>query len=83
MSATLDSELFCSFFNGAPFFSIPGRPYPVNQYYLEDILETSGYIVEEDSRYAMRSTSLGDWKRRREEKNHGVSGIGVGITGSF
>jgi ATP-dependent RNA helicase DHX29 len=56
MSATLDSELFCSFFNGAPFFSIPGRTYPVNQYYLEDILETSGYIVEEDSRYAMRRT---------------------------
>jgi len=56
MSATLDSELFCSFFNGAPFFSIPGRTFPVNQYYLEDILEASGYVVEEDSRYALRGT---------------------------
>lgn len=56
MSATLDSELFCSFFNGAPFFNIPGRTFPVNQYYLEDIVEASGYVVEEDSRYALRGT---------------------------
>jgi len=54
MSATLDSELFCSFFDGAPFLSIPGRTFPVKQYFLEDVLEASEHIVEEDSRYALR-----------------------------
>jgi ATP-dependent RNA helicase DHX29 len=60
MSATLDSELFCSFFGGAPFLSIPGRTFPVNQYYLEDILDGTGYVVEEDSKYALRSQHRGD-----------------------
>ena len=55
MSATIDSKLFCSFFEGAPFLSIPGRTFPVSQYYLEDVLEATGYVVEEDSRYALRS----------------------------
>ncbi len=54
MSATLDSELFCSFFGGAPFLSIPGRTFPVSQYYLEDILEATGYVIEEDSKFALR-----------------------------
>jgi ATP-dependent RNA helicase DHX29 len=60
MSATLDSELFCSFFGGAPFLSIPGRTFPVNQYYLEDALDATGYVVEEDSRYALRSRRGGN-----------------------
>lgn len=59
MSATLDSELFCSFFGGAPFLSIPGRTFPVNQYYLEDVLDATGCVIEEDSRHALR-TRRGD-----------------------
>lgn len=79
MSATLDSELFCSFFNGAPFFSIPGRTFPVSQYYLEDIVEALGYVVEEDSRYALRgirgekSASLWVTGRGGEKKRTVVS----------
>ena len=57
MSATLDSGLFSSFFRGAPVLSVPGRTFPVADYYLEDLIEKTGHIIEEGSRYAMRGTS--------------------------
>ncbi|GMH27481.1 hypothetical protein Nepgr_029324 [Nepenthes gracilis] len=43
MSATLDAELFSSYFGGAPAVQIPGFTYPVQTHYLEDILEMTGY----------------------------------------
>lgn len=43
MSATLDAELFSSYFGGAPVIHIPGFTYPVRTHFLEDILEKSGY----------------------------------------
>ena len=52
MSATLDSELFCSFFNGAPLISVPGRSFPVQNYFLEDLIEATHHVIEEGSRYA-------------------------------
>ena len=54
MSATLNAELFSSYFGGAPLVTVPGRTFPVNHYYLEDILEHTGHIVEEGSRCARR-----------------------------
>lgn len=55
MSATLDAELFCSFFGGAPLVSVPGRTFPVASYYLEDLLDETGHIIEEGSRHAGRA----------------------------
>lgn len=43
MSATLDAELFSSYFCGAPVVHIPGFTYPVRTHFLEDILEMTGY----------------------------------------
>ncbi|CAO2821942.1 unnamed protein product [Amaranthus hypochondriacus] len=43
MSATLNAELFSSFFGGAPTLHIPGFTYPVRAYFLENILEKTGY----------------------------------------
>ncbi|KAJ9554205.1 hypothetical protein OSB04_018250 [Centaurea solstitialis] len=43
MSATLDAELFSSYFGGAPLVQIPGFTHPVQTYFLEDVLEISGY----------------------------------------
>lgn len=43
MSATLDAELFSSYFGGAPVVHIPGFTYPVRTHFLEDILEMTGY----------------------------------------
>lgn len=43
MSATLDAELFSSYFDGAPVVHIPGFTYPIRTYFLENILEMTGY----------------------------------------
>ncbi|OMO51588.1 Double-stranded RNA-binding protein [Corchorus capsularis] len=43
MSATLNAELFSSYFSGAPTLHIPGFTYPVRAHFLENILEVTGY----------------------------------------
>lgn len=52
MSATLDSDLFCSYFNSAPLISVPGKMFPIKNYFLEDVLEATGHVIEEGSAYA-------------------------------
>ena len=42
MSATLNAEQFSEYFNGAPMIHIPGFTFPVTEYYLEDVIETTG-----------------------------------------
>ncbi|KAJ4838975.1 hypothetical protein Tsubulata_017379 [Turnera subulata] len=43
MSATLNAELFSTYFGGAPMLHIPGFTYPVRAHFLENILEMTGY----------------------------------------
>ncbi|RZC58134.1 hypothetical protein C5167_005440 [Papaver somniferum] len=43
MSATLNAELFSSYFGGAPMLQIPGFTYPVQTHLLEDVLDMTGY----------------------------------------
>lgn len=43
MSATINQELFSQYFNGAPAIQIPGFTHPVEDFYLEDILEMTSY----------------------------------------
>nr|XP_027114308.1 DExH-box ATP-dependent RNA helicase DExH3-like isoform X2 [Coffea arabica] len=43
MSATLNADLFSSYFGGAPIIHIPGFTYPVRTHFLEDVLEMTGY----------------------------------------
>jgi hypothetical protein len=57
MSATLDKKLFSDFFDAAPVIDIPGRTFPVKNLYLEELIEETGYLVEEDSQYAFRDFS--------------------------
>jgi HrpA-like RNA helicase len=54
MSATLDSALFSNFFNNAPVIKVPGRTFPVSDYFLEDLLEATGHVIEEGSQYAIK-----------------------------
>lgn len=55
MSATLDAELFTRFFPGAPLLKVPGRTFPVANYYLEDLIDATDHVIEEGSRYAVRA----------------------------
>ncbi|CAL9749959.1 DExH-box ATP-dependent RNA helicase DExH3-like [Musa acuminata AAA Group] len=43
MSATLNAELFSSYFGGAPMIHIPGFTYPVHTHFLENVLEITGH----------------------------------------
>lgn len=43
MSATLNAELFSSYFSDAPIIHIPGFTYPVRTHFLEDVVELTGY----------------------------------------
>lgn len=60
MSATLDSDLFSSYFWSAPVLRVPGRTFPVKNYFLEDLFEKTGHIIEEGSRYARKDALKSD-----------------------
>uniref|UniRef100_A0A4W3JZ85 RNA helicase n=1 Tax=Callorhinchus milii TaxID=7868 RepID=A0A4W3JZ85_CALMI len=54
MSATVDSGKFANYFAHCPIISIPGRLYPVEVFHLEDVVEATGYTLEQDSEYCQR-----------------------------
>ncbi|ESO94287.1 hypothetical protein LOTGIDRAFT_161510 [Lottia gigantea] len=51
MSATLNAELFSQYFNGSPMLHIPGFTYPVEEFYLEDVMEMIQYQAENKPNY--------------------------------
>jgi ATP-dependent RNA helicase DHX57 len=44
MSATINQELFSKYFDGAPAIEIPGFTHPVQDFYLEDILDMTSFV---------------------------------------
>lgn len=55
MSATLNASLFSKYFgSGIPILEIPGRTFPVEQIFLEDVITKAKYVIEDDSQYAKR-----------------------------
>jgi len=46
MSATMDSNKFSRYFNRCPSLNIPGFTFPVEQFYLEDVIEMTRYNKE-------------------------------------
>ncbi|KAL4176012.1 hypothetical protein KRP22_000969 [Phytophthora ramorum] len=52
MSATLNAASFQKYFGGSavcPMIEVPGRTFPVEQFYLEDVLEKTQFVVDEES----------------------------------
>jgi len=43
MSATVDAQRFSNYLDGAPVLNIPGRTFPVQTKYLEDVIELTHY----------------------------------------
>jgi len=58
MSATADATLFANYFrqDGASvsLVNIPGFTYPVRELYLEDVLERTGFVVGQSSKWAKK-----------------------------
>ncbi|XP_033322753.1 dosage compensation regulator mle isoform X1 [Megalopta genalis] len=50
MSATIDTTLFSKYFNNCPVIEIPGRAYPVQQYYLEDCVQLTNFVPPMDTK---------------------------------
>ncbi len=67
MSATLDAAKFQHYFTSTlpgqpsepwtvPVATVPGRTFPVKTFFLEDAVEQSQYVLEENSEYAKKSS---------------------------
>ncbi|KAM4614689.1 putative ATP-dependent RNA helicase DHX57 [Polymixia lowei] len=54
MSATLNADLFSEYFYNCHTIHIPGRTFPVDQFFLEDAIAKTRYVIEDGSPY-MRS----------------------------
>uniref|UniRef100_A0A0N7ZAQ8 RNA helicase n=1 Tax=Scylla olivacea TaxID=85551 RepID=A0A0N7ZAQ8_SCYOL len=52
MSAALDVNLYAKYFNNCPVIDIPGRCYPVKEYFLEDVLKYTSYQTPEMAKAA-------------------------------
>lgn len=58
MSATLDKERFANYWGkSTPHIHIPGRTFPVQDFFLEDVLKLTGYIPPKKMRKAKKSAS--------------------------
>lgn len=66
MSATVNAALFAGYFGTAPVVEIPGRTFPVQQIFLEQMLERCGYVLEADSQHCKR-LSKGEEKQLVDE----------------
>ncbi|XP_017345431.1 ATP-dependent RNA helicase DHX29 [Ictalurus punctatus] len=54
MSATVDCDKFAHYFNRCPVVTVPGKTFPVEVFHLEDIVEETGYVLDQDSEYSQR-----------------------------
>ncbi len=72
MSATLDSGLLTEYFGGCPVLHAPGRTFPVEQFFLEDAMEVTGYVLAPDSPAALRPGGARRERQRRLENAAGA-----------
>ncbi|KFQ29672.1 Putative ATP-dependent RNA helicase DHX57, partial [Mesitornis unicolor] len=63
MSATLNAELFSQYFQSCPIINVPGRTFPVDQFFLEDVIAMTRYVLEDSSPYRR--------KTKQENKQNG------------
>jgi len=50
MSATIDTSLFCEYFNNCPIIEITGKTHPVCEYFLEDVVQLLNFIPSNDKK---------------------------------
>ncbi|XP_026463762.1 putative ATP-dependent RNA helicase DHX57 [Ctenocephalides felis] len=67
MSATLNAKNISEYFGGVPTLEIPGRTYPVEQLFLEDILDVINFNQEDNSQYTTHNKKKIDTINHLEE----------------
>ncbi|KAM0728608.1 ATP-dependent DNA/RNA helicase DHX36 [Formica fusca] len=66
MSATLNSERFSKYYNECPMIHIPGFTYPVQEFYLEDVLSLTQFKFPE----ALEPADYRKYHKRYKEQQH-------------
>ncbi|KAF4090320.1 hypothetical protein AMELA_G00050480 [Ameiurus melas] len=64
MSATLNADLFSQYFHKCPSIHIPGRTFPVEQFFLEDAIAMTRYVIEDRSPYRRSAKQNGPPNQR-------------------
>lgn len=62
MSATINADLFSKYFGNSPTIHIPGLTFPVQELFLEDVLEKTRYAVKSET-----DNFQGNSRRRQQE----------------
>ncbi|XP_001604337.2 ATP-dependent DNA/RNA helicase DHX36 [Nasonia vitripennis] len=70
MSATLNSEQFSKYYNNCPMIHIPGFTYPVEEFYLEDVLAMTGFQFPEPELPLNKHKKVKKKQRQELEKFH-------------
>ncbi|KAJ5980782.1 hypothetical protein N7481_008080 [Penicillium waksmanii] len=76
MSATLDADVFRNYFGGydnVGLVNIPGRTFPVDDYYLDDVIRYTGFAPELDDDFE------DDAPREQESLGKALRSVGMGI----
>ncbi|XP_046674057.1 ATP-dependent DNA/RNA helicase DHX36-like isoform X2 [Homalodisca vitripennis] len=71
MSATLNADHFSQYYNNCPTVNIPGFTFPVQEFYLEDVLQMTRYIpkLKNNGRYQkFRGQNPKKWRMKPKEK---------------
>jgi ATP-dependent RNA helicase DHX36 len=72
MSATLNADLFSKYFNNCPTINIPGFTFPVQEFYLEDVLEMTQFKIDTSKKSKKNEPK---WKKYAS-KNKSTEGQG-------
>ncbi|CAH1116350.1 unnamed protein product [Phaedon cochleariae] len=66
MSATLNSEAFSKYYNNCPHLNIPGFTFPVEEYFLEDVLQMTKFKFNQ---IGPQNGNRFYWKKKQDNKD--------------
>jgi ATP-dependent RNA helicase DHX29 len=69
MSATIDLDRLAEYFGGCPTLRAEGRTFPVQQFFLEDVYEITGYRLDADAPAAIRGDGRSSIQRQSEKQS--------------
>mgnify|MGYP001199540767 FL=1 len=68
MSATIDTTLFSSYFGECPVVEVPGRAFPVQEYFLEDCIQMTNFVPAPNTRRSGKNKNKNDNKNDDDDE---------------
>lgn len=69
MSATIDTSLFCDYFQSCPIIEIYGHTYPVQEYFLEDTIQMLDFVPPFANSKKRKNNKLSNEDEEEDEDN--------------